>query len=201
MKCRRPNPWEQGQPGSSCRLLGFQRFAMVSDGGCFQPLLANLTIKVVMPVMVYKWVIEKGLGAGYVFPGRGLVFSKVFSTILLHQRFVQVSWWPPWHPHVRMPCGSSTMVYPCHPKGFRDILWPEAVLRAWASPAPHPSVRAPGTFLASTTEVGRLTPPAVQINIINFDFVFWTTHINCVARLLLAITCLLFPCEVMHAST
>lgn len=42
---------------------------MVSDGGCFQPLLANLTIKVVMPVMVYKWVIEKGLGAGYVFQG------------------------------------------------------------------------------------------------------------------------------------
>ena len=105
----------------------------------------------------------------------------------------------PWHPHVRMQCGSLTMVYPGRPESFRDILWPEAVLRPWTSPAPHPGVRALGTFPASTAEAGRLTSPAVQINVISLVFVFWTTHINCLARLLLAITCLLFPHEVTHA--
>lgn len=65
---------------------------MGSDRGPSQPLLANVTINVLMPVMVYKWVVEKGFGAGYVFSGRGLVFSKVLSTRLLHQSFVQVAW-------------------------------------------------------------------------------------------------------------
>lgn len=102
----------------------------------------------------------------------------------------------PWHPHVRMPRGSSTMVYLDDLKSFRDVCWPEAVLRAWTSPAPYPGVGASGMFPASTAEGGRLTSPAVQINIITLDFVFWKTHISCVVRLLLAITCLLFPHEV-----
>lgn len=51
-------------------------------GARFQSLLADLTVKMLMPVMVYKWVVEKGFGAGYVFPGRGLVFSKALSTAL-----------------------------------------------------------------------------------------------------------------------
>lgn len=102
---------------------------------------------------------------------------------------------------VRMPCGSSTMVYPGHLKSCRDLLWPEAMLRVWTTPAPHPSVRARGTFAASTTEGRRLTSPAAQINIISLDIVLWTTHINGVVRLLLAITCLLLPHEVTHTLT
>lgn len=57
----------------------------------FPAILASLTIKILMPARVYKWVTEKGFGAGHVFAGRGLVFFKVLSTMLLHQSFVQVS--------------------------------------------------------------------------------------------------------------
>lgn len=152
-------------------------------------------------VTVYKWVVEKGFGAGDVFPRRGPP-GCCPQHWLLRQSFVEVSWQPPMtSPQLDamwfLNHGTSRSL----PKSFRDICWPEAVLRAWTGPAPHPGVRAPGMFPASTAEGGRLTCPAVQININSLDFVFWTIRVNCVVRLLLAITCLLFPPEVTHAPT
>lgn len=88
--------------GQQLQTLGVLRLCLMDCNGiwwglfpdgiwCFHPLFANLTIKILMPVMVYKWVTERGFRAGHIFPGRGLVFSKVLSTIQLHQSFVRVS--------------------------------------------------------------------------------------------------------------
>lgn len=196
-----------GQRGSSCRHLGFQCFAcqtvMVSDGGPFPVTSCRLNCQDADACYGLQMGCWKRFWGRVCFPREGACFfqSIVHSTGCCTRALCRCHGSHPWHPRVRMPCGFSTVVYLDHPKSFRDVCWPEAVCRAWTSPAPHPSVRAPGMFLASTAEGGRLTSPAVQINIVSLDFVFWTTHVNSVAGLLLAITCLLFPHEVTHTPT
>lgn len=160
--------------GRQLQTLGFStgfawQTAMVSDGGHSQPLLANLTIKMRCLLRFTNASFKKVSRQGMFSQEEGLFFPRCYPpdcrTRALHR-------WHgnhPWHPHVRTPWGSSTSaIHPGHPKSFRDILWPEAMLRAWTSPALHPSVSAPATFPASTTEGGRLTSLAVQINVINF---------------------------------